>query len=242
MHAWRPSAEPLERAVGAPPASPTASGRERRRRGLINGLRRLIYSLLLWYCNKAPASTPAGAEAIEPPLMASIAMERVVDTAGEPAYRVDLTTADPRIPGWAGDIASQIRTRSWHFQEEWLRVRGGVGFDLALPDTGNLHLNLLPGRRPEEGLRWQLAADPSVTPRLWSLGGTVEAARPARAQPLRVDGPAVEARPQLLFDLDQLTGMSGNAQLTVQHGRWRDPDRRVVAPERVWQVSLSWKF
>ncbi|AXQ27857.1 hypothetical protein D0B54_03825 [Solimonas sp. K1W22B-7] len=47
--------------------------------------------------------------------------------------------------------------------------------------------------------------------------------------------------PQLLLDVDAITGMKGDARLVIQRAQWRDGQGGADSG-RVWQINLRWRF
>ncbi|WP_348817719.1 hypothetical protein [Fontimonas sp. SYSU GA230001] len=207
--------------------------------------------MLLWLSPHAPSAASSG-EAPVPqsagPSRASLSIEALPSwTPGvASAYRISYTPPDDRIAAPLRKLADLLRTRTWQFNDSLLSLRGGVKLDLGLPDGGNLHLNLFPDQDdPERGRHWQLSSDGDAGPaRLWSVGGSVEVINAERERgPHRVDTERqVVLTPQLMLDMDQLAGMPGNAQLTLQHCNWRDGVTNHHSDDKVWQLNVRWRF
>lgn len=225
------------------------SSREQRRKGWINMLRRGSYAVLLWISQpfNATAADDGQAAGAEP-----VARRATIDIEALPAerpdeapgWRVGVTSTDPRIAPTLSPLVERLRGRRWDFDRRFPNLRGGIGVDIDLPEAGNLHLNLLPPRRDNatgQGLRWQLSVDEEQDlRRVWSLGGTLDRVRNGDS-PGQLGEPKLAITPQLILDVDALTGMSGDARLTVQRAQWRD-SRSGDDVGRVWQVNLRWRF
>lgn len=224
-------------------------GRERRRKDVVNLLRRGLYAVLLWIShplNAAAADGGQAAKAEAAPRRATIDIQALPSALpGEPpGWRVGVSTDDPRAAPALSPLIQHLRGRRWDFDRNFPSLRGGIGLDVDLPEAGNLHLNLLPPRRGNasgEGLRWQLSADESQDLRqLWSVGGTVDRVRSGES-PGQLGEQKLALTPQLILDVDALTGMNGDARLIVQRAQWRD-SRSGEDVGRVWQVNLRWRF
>lgn len=229
----------------------TNEGVSRRRSGLMNRLNRLVYALLLWLSPQVPALAEDTTMALDAPLSQRVHIALQVmtsDTQGSVSVdHAELRLHDARIAPSFSTLAQKLSARSWTYSDEWRRARGGVGLDIDIAEAGNLHLNLVPAREnAERGVRWRLASDGRVTDaRLWSLGGSVDVVRMIDVRPresgIRSDQ-RLELSPQLVLDLDQLVEAPGSAQLTLQQSYWREASSRRAIPERVWQLSLRWRF
>jgi len=223
-------------------------GREQRRKGWVNVLRRGIYAALLWVShplNAAAADDGSAAEA--QPRRATIDIQALPaeGPAEARSWRVGISSSDPRAAPALAPLIERLRNRSWKFDDRrFPSLRGGIGVDIDLPEAGNLHLNLLPRKDKAvtgDGLRWKLSADESDDrQQKWSLGGTLDRVRSG-------DGPGqpgeskLAVTPQLILDVDALTGMSGDAKLTLQRAQWRD-SRSGEDVGRVWQINVRWRF
>ena len=223
----------------------------RRRIGLMNRLKRLTYAALLWLSPQSPVLADDAAAVLESALAQRVHIALQVLTPGTAGGltvdRAELRLHDTRIAPSFSALAQTLSARSWTYSDEWRRARGGVGLDIDVANTGNLHLNLVPAReRAERGVRWRLAADGrAADAHLWSLGGSVEVLRMMDVRP-RETGVRSDQRlvlsPQLVLDLDRLTETPGSAQLTLQQSYWREASSRRAMPERVWQLSLRWRY
>lgn len=219
-------------------------GRERRRKGMVNRARRLLYAVLLGFSPQAGAGDPGQ------PLPASLLIESFPGgtTGYLSTYRVSFAAADPRIAAPFQRAAELLRKRTWTFSDSVFSLRGGVGLDVELPDAGNLHLSLFPDDDdPQRGRRWQLSTRrEGAHGRLWSLGGCVDVVRTEPERPQAVERPYTDREltvaPQLILDMDRLAGLPGNAQLLLQHANWRDGVTERYTDGRVWQVNVRWRF
>lgn len=123
-------------------------------------------------------------------------------------------------------------------------IRGGIGFDLDLPDSGKLHLDVLPARDVSaQGMRWQLSGeDQRLDGKLWSLGSCLEVVREA---PRRSNGYGqrhIELAPQLVIDADRLLGTGGQGRLILQRVHWTDQQQRDTGVGAIWQLRLVWQY
>ena len=229
--------------------SASGGGRERRRKGWVNVLRRGLYGLMLWISQpfSAEAADDAAAQAEPKARRATIDIQvQPAENPGDPAgWRVGVSTSDPRMMPALSPLAERLRRQRWNFDRNLPNLRAGIGLDIDLPDAGNLHLNLLPPKSnvgpSAQGLRWKLSADDiGNTGKLWSLGGTLDRVRSS-------DGPGepgeqkLTVTPQLMLDVDALAGMKGDARLMIQRAQWRDGQSGEDLGQ-VWQVNLRWRF
>jgi len=230
--------------------SGSGAGRERRRTGWANMLRRGLYGLLLWISqplNAMAAGDNPAAEAEPKARRATIDIRlQPAEGPGEmPGWRVGYSTVDPRIAPALSPLAERLRRQRWNFDRSLPNLRAGVGLDIDLPEAGNLHLNLLPPRshvhNAAQGLRWQLSADDSGdTARIWSLGGTLDRVS-SGDKPGETGEQRLTVTPQLVLDVDALAGMKGDARMMIQRAQWRDSQSGEDLGQ-VWQVNLRWRF
>jgi hypothetical protein len=232
------------------------SGRERRRTGPLNRLRRLAYGVLLAFAVPGAAAADeiayvgkfrphAAAVAAPYQRVVEATIEGLVVLHAEPADnpeapiqgnaypRVSLDTVNARFYNGVGSNPSIVKLQV----TETGSVRDGVGFDLRVPDLGNFHLNLYSRRNARtEGRRWAMnLADPAAR-KTWSMGGSLEVVR-------TIDGSRqVAFVPELLVDLD-----AGNVgllpfQASVKYGNWRSLSARESLDEKVPQVVFKWRL
>lgn len=168
----------------------------------------------------------------------------------QPSTRPELFLSAP-APGVPGLTSTSFEPHPprWRYTDPWRQLRGGIGLDVEIADAGNLHLTLLPARDASmRGLRWQFDGEEGPQARLWSVGASVDLVRTIELDARRRDAEALRGQqrlvlnPQLVLDLDRLIDADGHAQLTLQHGNWRDAGSRRALPDRVWQLSLRWRY
>ena len=229
--------------------SGSGSGRERRRKGLINLLRRGIYGLLLWISQPLNAMAADEGQAAEAGLKErratiDIQVQPSAKSGDLPGWRVGYHTSDPRMAPMLTPLAERLRRQRWDFDRSLPNLRAGIGLDIDLPQAGNLHLNLLPPKSNAttgQGLRWQLSADETGdTDKVWSVGATLDRARSGQT-PGQMGEQTVVLTPQLMLDVDALAGMKGDAKLMIQRAQWRDGQSGEDLGQ-VWQVNLRWRF
>lgn len=122
-------------------------------------------------------------------------------------------------------------------------LRKGLGFDVALPEQGTLHLNLYGGRDGiSRGKHWLFnpadVALPSTEGGRWSLGGTLEITRAdqqSRRQLMFV--------PQLLLNVNQFSSVPGHMQVALMYGPWHGTlsglsENAGLTP----QILLKWSY
>ena len=169
-------------------------------------------------------------------LQQSILPEPFLRERGEGAPGSTTTSVEPLTP-------------RWRYTEPWRQLRGGIGLDIEIADAGNLHFTLLPARDTSvRGMRWQFDTDEGPHARVWSVGASVDVVRTIESDARLRDGEGLRGQrrlvlnPQLVLDLDRLIDADGHAQLTLQHSNWRDASSRRALPDRVWQLSLRWRY
>lgn len=239
-------------------------GRERRRKGPVNRLRRFLYGLLLVAAapgamaadelaalgHHRPVPKSSVNSAPERALVASL--QGLVLIHGESvgvteaaarrgwAYpRVALDTVTARVPETLDAPLFRVAV------SDGREVRDGVGFDLAVPELGNFHLNLYTRRSARsEGRRWAAiaggsAADDAPGPGpgpTWSLGGTLELVR-------TLDGAKhVAIVPEVLLDLDGKPESYLPFQVSLKMAHWRSLAEKQSLDERVPQLSFKWRL
>lgn len=122
-------------------------------------------------------------------------------------------------------------------------LRRGLGFDLGLPESGNLHLNLYSGRDGfGQGRRWSLADFGDSLRRKWSLGAALDLVRYSHQVDESLPDAQFVLSPQLRLDLDALTGLPGQCDLLVQRTVWRGAESRAADDARVFQLGVKWRF
>lgn len=220
-------------AIAAPARGP--QGRERRRKGLVNALRRCAYGVMIWLGqHQALAAERTEPKAVQPPGRGALAL-----TA--PAHAT-------RFGGWLlrqdePAIIPLLRVKTAGAWREVRRLKDGFGLDLGVQDYGSLHLALHPKRdQLQPGTRLSLGGDadkPAAQP-LWSLGGAVDLVQYSEAgRPTERDR-RVHCATQLLLDADRLTGLPGDGVVTVQHAYWQGSP--YIPDQPVWQLRMRWRF
>jgi hypothetical protein len=230
-----------------------AVGRERRRRDLYGRVRRFLYGILLLAASpgavaademaslgKFRAQAKATASASEQAVVATLQglvmvhAERVASPetpiqgrSGYPRIALDTITARLPEPGEAPLFRIAV--------SEGRSIRDGVGFDLAVPDLGNFHLNLYTRRNAKtEGKRWSVSD--GEADRSWSVGGTLELVR-------TVDGGRqVAFVPELLVDLSDRAESYLPFQASLRLAHWRSLAEKESLDERVPQLMFKWKL
>lgn len=234
---------------------------ERRRKGPINQLRRQLYGLVM-------ASAALSAEAAENPVRnAGAPLQRlpVAETNNAAPWSDNdvLMVRSPAGTGWQayGGMAALNRDArlisqdyaylpvgellfTAHFLGDDIdTLRKGLGVDLAIPAVGFFHLNLYSGRDgPNRGKRWQVNPDGMALPeshdRIWSLGGTLDLAKPDRNSRRQI-----MFIPQLIMNVDQIMRVPGHMQVSLMVRNWNSPISGLL-PEsgQIPQVSFKWTY
>lgn len=190
-------------------------GRDRRRTGPANRLRRFLYGLLLLAAAPVAAADPlAGVgkyRGVAPPpapaltALATVEGLLVLRARADGGPDITLDSATARVPQPDSDIAPQFR-----IDARSAAAGSGAAFDLVVADVGVLRLRLDAGRSPA------LSA--------WALGGTLELAPPsgprlAAAVPtLRVNDMFGSEMRYLAFDAKVTRDRSEEPRLAF---RWR---------------------
>lgn len=221
------------------------TGRERRRHGVVNRLRRGLFGLLL-------ACGATHAQAFD--LTAPFDREREglqADDLAESATRhlhlsVQLRNVEPGVDRnlFAGQtyreslsdtgqsLASAAASGSWGVllsADDVSRLREGSGMDLQVPALGALRLNFRTA--DDEAAAWPIA-------RGWSIGGSFE-------QTQIVDGARTRSGvafvPQLVLDLAALTPVKDRLNLSLQYAHWHNRDGQATDDLQP-QLLLKWSF
>ena len=175
----------------------TVDGRERRRKGPINRIRRFLYGILLVTATPSAAAvdelaaygkyrdTPTPAADTIPRALATVqglvALRADTPVAGS-LLRLELDTVTARIHGDGSEPAPQFLIAA---------VASGDGFELVLADLGTLRLDLL--------------LDPIEGGQALSLGGTLALAAQAAIVPaLRLNPPRSRVTRYLPFEVSVL--------------------------------------
>ncbi len=153
----------------------------------------------------------------------------------------DLPVWDHRHP-WNKPLLralDHLDPQTLEFDDHPLRgMRDGLGFDFALPRTGNLHLNLYT-RRDADSRGYRIAMNRLDPPRgagLWSLGASLDSGRD-------VDGrEIISLVPQLVLDLDGLLDSPGRLQARLEYGNWQPLRQELTIRARVAQLRLRLAF
>jgi hypothetical protein len=239
-----------------------AAVRERRRRGPVNRLRRLGYGALLACASGVAAADPlasfgAHRAVAAPPGTNSAPAARILEAtlqglllvhaeealdpaAGlQPVFyprlaldRVNAHLLEPAVLP-APMVEMTVNTRS--------SLRDGLGFDVAVPELGNFHLNLYTRRNARTpGRRWSMnLSSGEVTEdagRAWSLGGSLELVRTR-------DGARQAAFvPELMLDLGALSARPIAFSVSLKYTSFRSlHDKRALDAE-VPQLGFTWRF
>lgn len=233
---------------------------ERRRKGPINQLRRQLYGLVM-------ASATLSAEAAEHPLRnvsAPIQRLPLAETVAAPWSDNDtLLVRSPYGAGWQayGGLAALNRNArtisadyaylpvgellftAHYLGDDLETLRKGLGVDLAIPAFGYFHLNLYNGHDgPNRGKRWQVSPDgmalPESSDRIWSLGGSLDLAKPDRNSRRQI-----MFVPQLVMNIDQMAKIPGHMQVGLTYRSWNSPVSGLLpASGQVPQVTFRWSY
>lgn len=227
-----------------------AAGLDRRRKGLVAAVRRVVYGVMLWACAYEEASAAQGGAAPVPaPVNLNVSIESRGQRPGQAfdVYRIAVSVDDQRLSAAFNQLARQLRLRDDVAIQHVRDLRDGMGIDIALPDAGRLHLMLHPKRDDlAHGSRWSFS-DPEISEasphRLWSLGGAVDLidARQLSGETGQFEHRrSLQAAPQLIIDADQLLGLRGDAVMTVQYASWKST--MGMSQQQVMQLRLKWSF
>lgn len=226
------------------------SGRERRRTDLYGRLRRATYGLLLL---AAAPGAMAGDE------LASVGRYRALPVAAVAEQLVTATlqglvllhATDETSPLQSnGNPRLGLDTVTARIQDDPIadaplfrvavsdgsNISDGMGFDMALPDIGNFHLNLYARNNAKSaGKRFNMSGD-QTSPRTWSVGGTLELVR-------TVDGSKhIAFVPELLLDIDNSTKRYLPFQAAVKIANWRGLTDRESQEGLVPQIAFKWRL
>ncbi len=224
------------------------AGRECRRKGFVNRLRRGVFGLLLacgathaqafeWTAPFDPDRDSSDSEAIidltdvfKPKLHLRVQLRNLSDSLGRDlsfsqAYRLPISDAEH-------SLARVAASGSWGLllsADDLSRLREGSGMDLQVPALGALRLNL---RMNDE------AEAPWLIARGWSLGGSFEQTQVLNGASTRS---GIAFVPQLVLDLAELTPVKDRLNLSFQYAHWHN--RAGLATDDVQpQLLLKWSF
>jgi len=230
------------------------TGRERRRTDLYGRVRRFLYGVLLLaaapgavaadelaslgkFRAQAHATVAASERAVVATLQGLIMINAEpvappeTPIQGQSGYpRIALDTITARVPeAGSAPLFRVAVTQS--------TIRDGIGFDIAVPDLGNFHLNLYTRRNAKtEGQRWSVSGADGDASRNWSLGGTLELVR-------TIDGDRHLAFvPELLFDLTEGRQAYLPFQASLRVANWRSLAEKQSLDERVPQLMFKWRL
>lgn len=231
------------------------SGRERRRQGPVNRLRRLLYGILLLAASPGAIAADelaavgqhrpqpsAPARIVQATLQGLVLLhaERVeapdtpIQGAAYPRIALDTVTARLLEPAAMDTLLLRIEVH-----QDGL-LRDGVGFDLEVPDFGMFHLNLYSRRNAATaGKRWALGVgDTGVDPpsQTWSLGGTLEMVRTTEG------GRHLAFVPELLVDLARGETRYLPFQASLKLAHWRSLSEREALDDVVPQLAFRWRL
>ncbi len=222
------------------------TGRERRRKGALNRLRRAAFGLLL-ACGATHAqafalmepfesdSTSFGADSLSALakryLRLSVQFRNFDDSAADRALFVSQAYQES-LSNTGRSLASVAASGSWGLilsADDFNRLREGEGLDLQVPALGKLRLNF---RRGDE------ADAPCSIARGWSLGGSFEQTRVLDGA--RISG-GVSFVPQLVVDLAALTPIEDRLNLSLQYANWHSASG-MATEDKQPQLLLKWSF
>lgn len=227
------------------------TGRERRRTDLYGRVRRFLYGLLLL------AAAPGAMAADE---MASIGRYKAAPAVVSAAQKLVTATLQGLVLFHAGDEGNSLQPNGYprlgldtitgRVQDgavpdsplfsvavtDGPQIRDGMGFDLALPDIGNFHLNLYARDGAKtNGKRFSVSGN-EVAPHTWSLGGSLEVVR-------TIDGSRhVAFVPELLLDIDNTGKRYLPFQASVKYANWRSMAERESLTDQALQVTFKWQL
>lgn len=226
------------------------NGRDRRRRGLLAGLRRGSYGLMLWLSGQQLAAAGQAPTLFGgAPLNLNLSIEAGKGYSGNPqaVYRIGFSASDPRLNTAFNRLARLLQLRNHEVVEQVRDIRNGIGVDFDLPDAGKLHFMLHPrSDELDRGARWLLGEDQDQdeSPKdIWSLGAAVDLVSVDRFDAsfhIRDRERRLQVAPQLIIDADRLLGLRGKAVITLQQACWKSSDGRQEEP--VFQMRLKWRF
>lgn len=226
------------------------TGRERRRQGFVNRLRRCAFGVLL-----ACGATHAQAFELTAPFDRDRERLRSDDPAETAARHLHLSVqlrnaqpgldrnlfvgqayreslSDDPASTMGQSLASVAASGSWGMllsADDVSRLREGSGMDLQVPALGYLRLNFRTA--DDDAVAWPIA-------RGWSLGGSFE-------QTQVLDGARTRSGiafvPQLVLDLAALTPVKDRLNLSFQYAHWHNRDGQATDDLQP-QLLLKWSF
>lgn len=224
-------------------------GRERRRKGPINRLRRVAYGVMLGVSLPTAASEPPLSPRLPTDRGANSGPQRWLTAGVEGLVAVSAReAADPATPMGTEDDYGHLDFEDIALDFDDPRagsslqvsvvqpslMRDGLGLDVAIPDLGALRLNLYARRVAHGATGWDfMQADAAP---VWSLGGSLELVRTG-------DGSRQLAFiPELTVDGNALSGNKLGFSASVRYSHWRRLGAREAEDFAVPQLMFRWSI
>lgn len=228
---------------------------ERRRKGIVNRLRRSLYGLLLacgapLACGISARAVASDTQSVAPEAESQqnfAALVFIKGLAEDQARPVAFGASFSRAA--IGEISEQslsatplplrngLLTLSFS-DDELRRWRKGAGLDITVPDLGQFRLNFF-SRGGEALKRWDLSPvteELESESRPWSLGASVDWVRTREGE-----GRELVFIPKLAVDVSDLLKTRTRLDVCIQYAHWRsrEPGEH---QGRVPQAVLRWAF
>jgi hypothetical protein len=233
-----------------------ADGIEKRRKGPVNRMRRMLYGLLL-----GSAAAPGFAAAADngasrlPQAMTNAQLRQegevlLVRDGSAPsrspmlaAYgglAPMLTQAATISPDFAFAPLGKMLLTAHFLGTELDSLGKGLGVDLLVPELGYFHLNLYNGPGgPNQGKRLRIQPEgfdmPQTENQAWSLGASLELARGYD------DRRRLQFVPQLVLNLDRCVPIGSRMQAVLSYRNWHAAGELDAVESRpIPQLALHW--
>lgn len=208
------------------------SGRDRRRKGWVNRLRRLAYGLALACCVPAAQAQDARGDA----------------PRGEPLRKNKWPwmRAQEVLPALANTASAMRFALTAESSTGLLRLNLGAGADasgkpfafaVGASDMGYLYLNLYSPDGQQLAGKWRLGGDSDVPVRPLSPRDEWLQLRGARDEDTEV-----VISPQLVLHLDEMSSAPKGMEARLQYAPWSSVMQREGGDRRMPQIVLHWPF
>lgn len=203
-------------------------GRERRRKGFFNRLRRMVYGLMLLtalpcaHAQNKDTETAPRKHRMSPSIGAQI-----LPSLNNPATLMSLRLS-------AEAHSNLLRLGLSHEASD---VNKGLGVALAMPDMGYLYVNLYCPDDETPG-EWRLAGDEASA----ELTPLTHRDERALIRGIEQSNTRLLLAPQLVLHLDEILGTRNKLEARLQYAPWAGLIEHPGGGERLPQAVLSWPF
>jgi hypothetical protein len=221
------------------------NGRDRRRRGLLNVLRRWLCGLFLtsWSLHGHAAAEPA-----KQPARTRHPSSHIADWE----FSGDRAPMRVSLQGPVPPSRHHLAARPWPWLEESTLISArfnmdaaslvsGIDVDLNVAGFASLHLMLnSEGPVTETGRRWAVTTDESLLHRAGKSCSLTAALDFVQMAPYGEN--RMVFVPQLHFALDTMFGAPRSMAASLRYSHWSGSQEKEVVGSQVPQLLLSWSF